>query len=96
LATASLASQAQWAGISNYTLTGTFALPTLSPNLPTPSSSLNFEASAVTWNKDTNTLFMFGDGGGFIMQTTLTGTPIDFMKLPAGSSPQGNEFYDPE
>jgi uncharacterized protein YjiK len=64
--------------------------------LPTPASSKEFEASAVTWNKDTNTLFMLGDGGGYIMETTLTGTPIGFMKLPAGSSPQGNEFYDPE
>jgi len=96
LAAASLMSHAQWAGLSNYTLVGSHALPTLSPSLPTPTSSLQFEASAVTWNKDTNTLFILGDGGGYVMQTTLTGTPIDFMVLPAGSSPQGNEFYDPE
>jgi len=96
LATASLASQAQWAGLNNYTLMASHALPTLSPSPPTPTSSLQFEASAVTWNKDTNTLFMLGDGGGFVMQTTLTGIPIDFMVLPAGASPQGNEFYDPE
>ena len=96
LAVASFASHAQWAGISNYVLAGTYALPTLSPSPPTASSSIEFEASAVTWNKDTNTLFMLGDGGGYIMQTTLTGTPIDFMRLPAGSSPQNNEFYDPE
>lgn len=94
--TVGLSAHAQWAGLSNYSLAGTYALPTLSPNLPTPGSSANFEASAVAWNKDTNTLFMVGDGGGYIMQTTLSGTPIDFMRLPAGGSPQGNEFYDPE
>lgn len=96
LATASLAAQAQWLGLDNYSLVGTYALPTFSPSPPTPTSSKEFEASAVTWNKNMNTLFMLGDGGGFIMQTTLNGTPIDFMKLPAGGSPQGNEFYDPE
>jgi uncharacterized protein YjiK len=86
-------SQAQWSGLNNYTLVGNYALPVNSPN---PFSSAQFEASGVTWNKDTNTLFMLGDGGGYVMQTTLNGTPIDFMKLSAGSSPQGNEFYDPE
>jgi uncharacterized protein YjiK len=93
IAVVSLSSHAQWAGLNNYTRVGTYALPTLSPN---PFSAPEFEASAVTWNKDTNTLFMLGDGGGFIMETTLTGTPIGSMKLAAGPSPQGNEFYDPE
>jgi len=93
LATVSLASQAQWVGLNNYTLVGSYTLPTQSPN---PFSALEFEGSAVTWNKDTNTLFILGDGGGFVMQTTLTGTPVDFMRLGVGNSPQGNEFYDPE
>ncbi len=96
LAAASFSSNAQWAGLNNYVQIGNYALPTLSPSPPTAAASKEFEASAVTWNPDTNTLFMLGDGGGFIMQTTLTGTPIDFMKLPSGNSPQGNEFYDPE
>jgi uncharacterized protein YjiK len=96
IAAVSFSSNAQWAGLNNYVKIGTYALPTLSPAPPTPSSSLEFEASAVTWNKDTNTLFMLGDGGGYIMETTLTGTPIGYMKLPTGGSPQGNEFYDPE
>jgi len=95
LATLGTTAHAQWPGLNNYVLVGSYALPTLSPSTPTGTPA-PFEASAVTWNKDTNTLFMLGDGGGFIMQTTLNGTPIDFMKLPAGSSPQGNEFYDPE
>ena len=95
-AASSLAAHAQWAGLDNYVRVATYALPTQSPNPPSASSSLEFEASAVTWNRDTNTLFMLGDGGGYVMETTLTGTPLGFMKLPAGSSPQGNEFYDPE
>ncbi|MFN7643179.1 MAG: SdiA-regulated domain-containing protein [Burkholderiales bacterium] len=30
------------------------------------------------------------------METSLTGAPIGYMRLPAGGSPQGNEFYDLE
>ena len=88
--------QAQWAGLGNYQLVANHALPTASPNVPAVGGSTQFEASAVTWNRDTNTLFILGDGGGFVMQTRLDGTPIDFMLLPAGASPQGTEFYDPE
>jgi uncharacterized protein YjiK len=96
IAALSMSANAQWAGLNSYGLVGNYALPTLSPSPPTSGSSKEFEASAVTWNRDTNTLFMLGDGGGYLMQTTLTGTPIDRMVLPAGGSPQGNEFYDPE
>lgn len=92
-AAASLSAHAQWVGINNYVNVGSYALPTNSPN---PFSATQFEASGVSWNRDTNTLFIVGDGGGYVMQTSLTGTPIDFMRLAAGSSPQGNEFYDPE
>jgi uncharacterized protein YjiK len=95
-AAASCSASAQWAGLNNYVAVASYALPTLSPNPPAPGSSLQFEASAVTWNRDTNTLFMLDDGGGYVMETTLTGTPLGYMRLPAGGSPQGNEFYDPE
>ena len=93
---ASVPAHAQWAGLASYQLVNSYALPALSPNPPTATSSLQFEASAVTWNRDTNTLFMLGDGGGFVMETSLNGAPLGYMKLPAGSSPQGNEFYDIE
>lgn len=93
---AAMPSQAQWAGLGSYSNVATYQLPTLSPSPPTASSSKEFKASAVTWNRDTNTLFMLGDGGGYIMETTLNGTPIGSMKLPAGNSPQNNEFFDPE
>jgi uncharacterized protein YjiK len=92
----SVPAHAQWAGLANYQLVANYALPTTTPNVPAPGGSTQFEASAVTWNRDTNTLFMLGDGGGFVMQTRLDGTPIDYMLLPGGNSPQGNEFYDPE
>lgn len=84
---------AQWAGLGGYQLVGIHALPT---NSPRPFSAPQFEASAVTWNPDTNTLFMLGDGGGFVMETTLSGTPIGYMSFASGSSPHANEFYDPE
>ncbi|MEI7445842.1 MAG: SdiA-regulated domain-containing protein [Burkholderiales bacterium] len=93
LALSAASAHAQWAGLGNYQLVGNYSLPTISPR---PFSAPQFEASAVTWNRDTNTLFMLGDGGGYIMETSLTGTPIGYMSLAAGTSPQGNEFYDPE
>ena len=54
------------------------------------------EASGVTWNRDTNTLFIIGDGGRGIAQVGLTGNLIDSMALATGTSPQGTAFYDPE
>lgn len=55
------------------------------------------EASAVTYNWDTNTLFVVGDGGTSITQVSLTGQLIDSMVLAADpSKPQGTFFYDPE
>lgn len=93
LAVVAASAHAQWSGLGSYQLVNSYGLPVNSPN---PFSAPQFEASAVTWNRDTNTLFMLGDGGGYIMETSLTGTPIGFMRLAAGSSPQGNEFYDPE
>lgn len=54
------------------------------------------EASAVTYNWDTDTLFITGDGGRAITQVSKTGELIDTMTLALGSSPQGTDFYDPE
>jgi uncharacterized protein YjiK len=89
---ASLAS-AQSINLNTYYLAGTYNLPI---STPVAYSATQYEASGVTWNRDTNTLFIVGDGGGYVMQTSLTGTPLNYMSLPAGGSPQGNEFYDPE
>jgi uncharacterized protein len=93
LAAASLGAQAQWAGLNNYAPVGVYALPLLAPGLTIP-----YEASAVTWNRATNTLFVVGDGGRYIQQLSLTGAVIDSMALPlaTGSSRAGVEFDDPE
>ncbi len=77
--------------LANYTQTGRYALPTaLGANL------LATEASAVTYNKDTDTLFVAGDGSTAIVQVNKRGQLIDSMTLAAGSSPQGTDFYDVE
>jgi uncharacterized protein len=83
--------------LSNYYLAGRYALPT--PANTTPPSGGNLlaeEASAVTYNRDTGTLFIVGDGGRAVVQVSTTGSLIDSMTLPAGTSPQNNEFYDTE
>ncbi len=58
------------------------------------------EASAVAYDPNgdagTGSLFVLGDGGACVVQTTLTGTYIDSMTLAAGNSAQGTAFYDTE
>jgi uncharacterized repeat protein (TIGR02059 family) len=78
--------------LSNYSLVGRFALPAE----PSSANKLAHEASAVTYNKDTDTLFVVGDGGTAITQVTKQGVLVDSMALAAGSSPQGTYFYDTE
>lgn len=61
------------------------------------SNLLANEASAVTYNGDSKTLFVVGDGGTAITQVSLQGALIDSMVLAADASkPQGTYFYDPE
>lgn len=62
-------------------------------NLPFPLAS---EASCVTYNWDTDTLFVMSDGGTAVTEVTKAGVLVGSMTLPAGSSPQGTEFYDTE
>jgi len=50
----------------------------------------------VTYNWDTGTLFVVGDGGTSVVQVSKTGQLIDSMTLAPGSSPQGTDFYDTE
>jgi uncharacterized protein YjiK len=58
------------------------------------------EASGVAYDPNgdggTGSLFVLGDGGACVVQTTLTGTYIDSMTLGAGNSAQGTAFYDTE
>jgi uncharacterized protein YjiK len=61
---------------------------------------LGDEASAVAYDPNSNSgagsLFILGDGGACVVQTTLTGTYIDSMTLATGNSAQGTAFYDTE
>jgi VCBS repeat-containing protein len=86
--------------LSLYVRIGRYDLPEPTRTaLPTGTPAWNLlaqEASAVTYNKDTDTLFVLGDGGTAIVQVDKTGKLIDTMTLAKGSSPQGTDFYDPE
>ena len=78
--------------LKSYTQTGRYSLP-----VGTGANLLAEEASAVTYNKDTGTLFVVGDGGTSITQVTKKGVLIDSMTLAADAAkPQGTYFYDPE
>lgn len=79
--------------IANYTLAAKYDLPVATSG----ANLLADEASAITYNKDTDTLFVAGDGGTAIVQVDKTGKLIDSMTLPQDSSkPQGTYFYDTE
>ena len=82
--------------LSTYVRVGRYDLPEPTRTAHPANSLLAQEVSAVTYNKDTDTLFVVGDGGTSIVQVSKTGELIDSMTLSPGSSPQGTEFYDPE
>src|SRR5262245_40098784 len=82
--------------LSTYIRIGRFDLPEPT-RTPAPANSLLAqEVSAVTYNWDTDTLFVVGDGGTSVVQVSKTGQLIDSMTLAPGSSPQGTDFFDPE
>ncbi len=83
--------------LSRYARVGRYDLP--EPTRTTPpdgTSLLAQEASSVTYDWDTDTLFVVGDGGTSVVQVSKTGVLIDSMTLAPGGSPQGTEFYDTE
>ena len=82
--------------LSLYVRIGRFDLPEPTRTAAPAGSVLAQEVSAVTYNWDTDTLFVVGDGGTSVVQVTKTGTLIDSMTLASGSSPQGTDFFDPE
>ncbi len=86
--------------LSNYIRVGRHNLPeyrrTALPAGTPVHNLLCDEASGVTYNWDTDTLFIIGDGGASVTQVSKTGVLIDTMTLALGSSPQGTDFYDPE
>src|SRR5262245_36566721 len=82
--------------LSTYVRVGRFDLPEPTRTAAPPHSLLAQEASGVTYNWDTDTLFVVGDGGTSVVQVSKVGQLIDSMTLAPGGSPQGTEFYDTE
>jgi uncharacterized protein YjiK len=82
--------------LSTYTLVGRYDLPEPTRTPAPVNSLLAQEVSAVTYDWDTDTLFVVGDGGTSIVQVSKTGQLINSMTLAPGNSPQGTTFYDPE
>jgi len=82
--------------LSTYVRVGRYDLPEPTRTPAPPNSLLAQEASAITYNWDTDTLFVVGDGGTSVVQVSKMGQLIDSMTLGPGSSPQGTDFYDTE
>ena len=87
---------AQTIDLSTYIRVGRYDLPEPTRTAAPANNLLAQEVSAVTYNWDTNTLFVVGDGSTAIVQVSKTGQLINTMTLAQGSSPQGTEFYDTE
>jgi uncharacterized protein YjiK len=82
--------------LSNYVRIGRYDLPEPTRTKAPEGNLLGQEVSGITFNHETKTLFIVGDGGTSVTQVTTKGELIDTMTLSKGSSPQGTEFYDPE
>jgi uncharacterized protein YjiK len=78
--------------LANYSQTGRYSLP-----VGTGTNLLAEEASGITYNKDTDSLFVVGDGSTSVVQVTKQGVLINSMVLAQDASkPQGTYFYDVE
>ena len=82
--------------LSTYVRVGRYDLPEPTRTAAPTNNLLCQEASAVTYNWDTDTLFITADGSTSITQVSKTGQLIDTMTMAQGSSPQGTDFYDTE
>ncbi|MEI6722614.1 MAG: SdiA-regulated domain-containing protein, partial [Betaproteobacteria bacterium] len=83
--------------LSTYVRVGRYDLPEPTRTAHPANSLLAQEASNVTYNWDTDTLFIAGDGGTSIVQVSKTGQLIDSMTLALNASRRaGVEFDDTE
>ncbi len=82
--------------LSTYVRVGRYNLPEPLLTSAPANNLLCQEASAVTYNWDTDTLFITADGSTSVTQVSKTGQLIDTMTMALGGSPQGTEFYDTE
>jgi uncharacterized protein len=67
--------------LSQYALVARYDLPEPTRTTAPTNSLLAQEVSGVTYNVDTDTLFVVGDGGTSIVQVSKTGQLIDSMTL---------------
>src|ERR1700760_646842 len=96
VATASASAAVTSVNLARYKRIHRYELP-LPPGTAAPAHSLLAEeASGVTYDPVTETLFVVGDGGTSVVQVSKTGTLVDSMTLAPGGSPQGTTFYDTE
>ncbi|MCW1912130.1 esterase-like activity of phytase family protein [Luteolibacter sp. GHJ8] len=82
--------------LATYVRIGRYDLPEPTRTTPPTDNLLCQEASGVSYNWDTDTLFIVGDGGRSVTQVSKTGALVDTMTLASGTGPQGTEFYDIE
>jgi uncharacterized protein YjiK len=82
--------------LATYKRVGRYDLPEPTRTAAPANSLLAQEASSVTYDWDTETLFVVGDGGTSVVQVSKEGELIDSMTLAPGGSPQGTTFYDTE
>jgi uncharacterized protein YjiK len=96
IAAASASAAVTEVNLAQYKRIHRFALP-LPPGTPAPANSLLAEeASGVTYDPVSETLFIVGDGGTSVTQVDKEGHLVNSMTLAPGSSPQGTTFYDTE
>lgn len=81
---------------STYVRVGRYELPEPTRTVALLNSLLVQEASGMTCNRDTDTIFLIGAGSASVVQISKTGELIDSMTLALGTSPQGTSFYDTE
>jgi uncharacterized protein YjiK len=82
--------------LSKYVRVGRHDLPEPTRTTAPADNLLCQEASGVTYNWDTNTLFIVGDGAKSVTEVSKTGALISTMNLALGASSQGTEFFDVE
>ena len=77
--------------LSTYGLVGRYALPSHldTPSLAPAGSELATEVSAITYDWDTDTLFVVGDEGTSLVQVSKTGQLIDSMTLTGFEDTEG-------
>lgn len=73
--------------LANYRLVGEYALP-----VGTGANPLAEEASGITYNKDTGTLFIVGDEGSGIVEVTKQGVRVSEMALVGGADVEGISY----